>query len=156
MPGAASSVRRWTGSGRLDAFAGLYRHTDGPSFEFLVRLLKQPTTRLWIVMDGHEALGASWFTVVGDVAELVDVRIHDAHRGCGRGKALLRQALAELADAGVGQCHLEVRRSNIVAQRLYSQLGFEETGVRPDYYSGGSGREDAILMTLNTGAVGAD
>jgi len=157
MPGEPDSlVRRWTGSGGPDDLAGLYRHTEGPSFEFLTGQLKQPTTRLWVVMDQESVVGAAWFTVIFDTSELVDIRIQDNHRGRGLGKKLLQQCLVGLGEEGVVRVHLEVRRSNGVARRLYSQLGFEQTGIRQDYYSGGSGREDAILMTLNTGAAGAD
>ena len=41
---------------------------------------------------------------------------------------------------------LEVRLSNMRAQRLYESLGFNEVGTRPDYYllpSGG--KEDAVI-----------
>jgi [ribosomal protein S18]-alanine N-acetyltransferase len=41
---------------------------------------------------------------------------------------------------------LEVRRSNIQAQRLYQSLGFVMTGVRKGYYSDDG--EDAFAMTL--------
>jgi ribosomal-protein-alanine N-acetyltransferase len=41
---------------------------------------------------------------------------------------------------------LEVRESNQSARRLYSALGFEETGLRKSYYS--NPPEDAILCRL--------
>ena len=41
---------------------------------------------------------------------------------------------------------LEVRPSNHVAYRLYEQLGFNEIGVRKDYYPAFSGREDALVL----------
>ncbi|VAW76356.1 Ribosomal-protein-S18p-alanine acetyltransferase [hydrothermal vent metagenome] len=44
---------------------------------------------------------------------------------------------------------LEVRPSNIAAIRLYEKLGFNEAGVRPNYYPAGEGREDALLLALN-------
>jgi ribosomal-protein-alanine N-acetyltransferase len=40
---------------------------------------------------------------------------------------------------------LEVRRSNIAAQRLYEKYGFEVLGARKAYYS--DNREDALIMT---------
>ena len=39
---------------------------------------------------------------------------------------------------------LEVRESNVAAQTLYRQLGFEEMGRRPKYYS--NPQETAIVM----------
>ncbi len=41
---------------------------------------------------------------------------------------------------------LEVRVSNIAAQRMYTKLGFLPRGVRRRYYSDTG--EDAIIMTL--------
>jgi [ribosomal protein S18]-alanine N-acetyltransferase len=41
---------------------------------------------------------------------------------------------------------LEVRRSNIQAQKLYESLGFVATGIRKGYYSDDG--EDALAMTL--------
>jgi len=46
---------------------------------------------------------------------------------------------------------LEVRASNIAAQKLYAQLDFTELGRRKGYYvpeQKGEEREDAILMQL--------
>ena len=40
---------------------------------------------------------------------------------------------------------LEVRRGNAAARRLYESLGFEEVGVRRNYYGSG---EDALIMRL--------
>ena len=42
---------------------------------------------------------------------------------------------------------LEVRRSNVAAQKLYESVGFLSTGVRRGYYSDNG--EDALAMTLD-------
>jgi ribosomal protein S18 acetylase RimI-like enzyme len=43
---------------------------------------------------------------------------------------------------------LEVRAGNVVARRLYRQLGFKDLGVRRGYYGPG---QDAIVMELRLG-----
>ena len=43
---------------------------------------------------------------------------------------------------------LEVRLSNQVAYQLYEKLGFNEIGVRHDYYPAYTGREDAIVLAI--------
>ena len=40
---------------------------------------------------------------------------------------------------------LEVRRSNVPAQRLYQRLGFAVAGVRRNYYT--HPEEDALVLT---------
>tara|TARA_B110000259_G_scaffold149197_1_gene168349 strand:- start:3172 stop:3318 length:147 start_codon:yes stop_codon:yes gene_type:complete len=41
---------------------------------------------------------------------------------------------------------LEVRVSNIAAIRLYEKNGFNELGVRDNYYNTLQGKEDGLLM----------
>jgi ribosomal-protein-alanine N-acetyltransferase len=41
---------------------------------------------------------------------------------------------------------LEVRKSNLAAQKLYEAFGFSTTGVRKGYYSDDG--EDALAMTM--------
>ena len=41
---------------------------------------------------------------------------------------------------------LEVRVSNKIAYKLYTDLGFNEVGMRHHYYPGRDGREDAIIL----------
>jgi ribosomal-protein-alanine N-acetyltransferase len=45
---------------------------------------------------------------------------------------------------------LEVRKSNLAAQKLYESMGFLTTGVRKGYYSDDG--EDALAMTLELAA----
>ncbi len=44
---------------------------------------------------------------------------------------------------------LEVRPSNTAAVQLYEKMGFNEAGVRRNYYPAGQGREDALLLALS-------
>ena len=46
---------------------------------------------------------------------------------------------------GVRRATLEVRRSNVAAQRLYAAAGFQVTGVRRDYYT--QPAEDALVLS---------
>jgi len=44
---------------------------------------------------------------------------------------------------------LEVRPSNHTAIQLYHSVGFNEIGVRKDYYPAHNGREDALILALH-------
>jgi ribosomal-protein-alanine N-acetyltransferase len=56
--------------------------------------------------------------------------------------------LEHATELGIARCLLEVRASNLAAQGLYQSLGFMSDGRRKNYYPKGSGREDALLMSL--------
>jgi ribosomal-protein-alanine N-acetyltransferase len=46
---------------------------------------------------------------------------------------------------GVEKVDLQVRKSNLVAQKFYEKLGFEEVCIKKSYYEDG---EDAISMEI--------
>ena len=68
-------------------------------------------------------------------------------RGQGLGGRLLQHMLM-LAQRHKGRiAFLEVRRSNEVAFKLYHRMGFNEIGIRENYYPDSNGaREDAIVL----------
>ncbi len=88
------------------------------------------------------------FTVIwhaADELQIANIAIETRCRRKGLATWLLQTAIAEGRRRRIAHVHLEVRRSNIKAVRLYRKLGFEASGVRKDYYK--SPREDALLMT---------
>jgi len=89
------------------------------------------------------AYGGYWLT--GDEAHIVNVASHPAFRRHGFGRQLMRAMMATAINSGVLTIMLEVRQSNVAAQRLYEQLGFLTVGERREYYQ--DNKEDAILMT---------
>lgn len=73
--------------------------------------------------------------------EILNLAVRQEYRGRGLAKALLRHEVGRRA------IHfLEVRESNIVARKLYGQMGFVEVGRRPEYYD--SPVETAIVMRM--------
>ncbi len=75
-----------------------------------------------------------------DEAEILAVAVEPTARRRGAARALVEAFLRSRQ----GHVFLEVRRSNIAAQRLYEACGFVRTGIRQDYYS--SPVEDALLF----------
>jgi ribosomal-protein-alanine acetyltransferase len=65
-----------------------------------------------------------------------------------RRRGLATALVEELISARPGTLFLEVRSSNDAARKLYTHLGFEEAGLRPEYYS--SPPEDGIVMRLQS------
>jgi ribosomal-protein-alanine N-acetyltransferase len=81
---------------------------------------------------------------VADTAEILNLAIAPSHRRRGLATGLLRQALAGLAQNGVGEVYLEVRESNRSAQALYQAHGFRAAGMRRAYYR--RPVEDALVL----------
>ncbi|MBV8895706.1 MAG: ribosomal protein S18-alanine N-acetyltransferase [Acidobacteriaceae bacterium] len=73
--------------------------------------------------------------------EILNVAVAGAFRRRGVATALISREMQR-----PGECFLEVRESNLAAQRLYRKLGFVEVGRRANYYS--SPPETAIVMNM--------
>ena len=79
-----------------------------------------------------------------DEAHITTIGVDPAHRGHGLGEWLLAELVTEAIARGAGWLTLEVRVSNVTAQRLYSKYGFTVKGTRHAYYS--DDNEDAYVM----------
>ena len=90
-------------------------------------------------------------SVVVDAAELLNLTVDPSWQHHGLGRRLLRHLISRARILGATRITLEVRRSNYVAMSLYTSLGFEQVGVRKDYYQTRRAREDALVMLLETG-----
>lgn len=133
----------------VNSLAPLEVEPPAPSLNTLLSRHAQPTSRAWCLRRQRDIEAVAWFSKVADQAELLDVRVARCARGAGLGWQLLNYAQIQLAAEGVCECFLEVRASNQIAQRLYSRLGWVVSGRRSSYYTTGTGREDAILMSLH-------
>jgi len=113
-------------------------------------LLERPGVELWVAdLEGEVAAYAIlWCTL--EEGELANIAVRDDLRGRGIGSDLLDWMLGVAERSGVRTVYLEVRESNEGALRLYGGRGFEEIGVRKQYYD--RPREDARVLKLALGA----
>jgi len=96
--------------------------------------------------SGGVMLGYAVMMWAVDEAELLDIAIDRAHQRQGIGRKLLEAMLSLARHENMRRMVLEVRASNQAAIALYRASGFEQIGLRRDYYPATNGREDAILM----------
>lgn len=75
-------------------------------------------------------------------AHVMNVAVRPERRRSGLALALMLALVDEARSRRASALTLEVRASNIGAQRLYHRFGFAPVGVRPRYYQG----EDAVIM----------
>ena len=83
-----------------------------------------------------------------DECELLNITITSELQKKGFGELMLKDLFSECREVNIVNIFLEVRKSNLLAIRLYKKNGFNEIGVRNNYYQNKDGKEDAILMGL--------
>lgn len=83
--------------------------------------------------------------VVCESCYISNVAVFPDFRRSGVGKALLDAASETAKEFGAESVSLEVRPSNTAAIQLYISSGFEEVGLRKNFYR--SPVEDALILT---------
>jgi len=119
---------------------------------FFEKELATPFARLVVAVEEAvprpQVIGYTCRWRVTDEVHLLNVAVHPERRGLGHGRALVGAVVAEAETARTRVVYLEVRAGNVIARRLYRQLGFKDLGVRRGYYGPG---QDAIVMELRLG-----
>ncbi len=93
-----------------------------------------------------EVRGYLIYSIVLDEVHLLNICIAPQYQNKGYGATFLKWLIEQVKQAGSKTLYLEVRASNHAAIHLYETLGFNELGVRPNYYPAKKGREDAQLF----------
>lgn len=141
-------IERIIGPEDLDAVAALEAatFTNPWTREMLEReLVQSDVARVYVArLPEHPvaAFCACW--LVYDELHINTLAVDAGHRRQGLATAMMTHILTEAAAQGASRVYLEVRRSNLPAQRLYESLGFTVAGVRRNYYT--SPDEDALVL----------
>lgn len=93
-----------------------------------------------------EILGHAILSTVADEASVINIAVSPKAQRQRIGYQLMENILQYAQDKGCVEVFLEVRESNRPAFTMYHQFGFNEVGVRHNYYPSKQGREDAILL----------
>ena len=109
--------------------------------------LKDPLARYVVLLDKQNpgnVIAYVGYWKIFDEGHITNVAVHPEWRGKKAATYLMRQMMQLAASEGMKDMTLEVRRSNLAAQGLYTKLGFAVEGVRPNYYEDNG--EDALIM----------
>lgn len=100
---------------------------------------------LWLVAEEN---GRVWGYVgsqtVLDESDMMNVAVDPGFRRQGVARALIATLIAELSKMGSRCLRLEVRVSNENARALYARMGFQQLGLRKNYYH--NPKEDALIL----------
>lgn len=96
-----------------------------------------------VVYDEDTLVGYITYWVLFDQGEINKVCINEDYRRQGIASILMEKAITDFQKHDCFMLSLEVRASNINAQKLYEKFGFKTVLTKKAYYSDG---EDAFYM----------
>lgn len=97
-----------------------------------------------VATNEEKVIGHCGMWIVLDECHITNIAVLKEYRGHGIGEKLLRESIQLCKELDVKLMTLEVRVSNEVAQNMYRKLGFQDGGIRKNYYT--DDREDALVM----------
>ena len=100
----------------------------------------------WTVQIDQRMVGYGILSVAAGEAHLLNLAIDPEFQRRGLGRRVLHFLLEMAQKQGAETMFLEVRDSNKTAVALYLEEGFNQIGVRNNYYPTDNGREDAVIM----------
>lgn len=107
--------------------------------------IHSPAAHFYVALIDNELVGYVGMWRAVDEAHITSVTVRQEYRGLGLGQALVSFILDVARRIGLKYATLEVRESNLRAQRLYYKMGFDNVGLRKGYYH--KNNEDAIIMS---------
>ncbi len=118
--------------------------SDPWSVEAIEPELTNPLS-LWLVaLEGDRLAGYVGSQTVMEESDMMNIAVHPDFRRQGIAEKLVQELVAALNDRGSQSLALEVRASNEPAIALYNKLGFQQVGLRKNYYR--NPKEDALIL----------
>lgn len=121
------------------------------SLGFFLQELRVACARSILAEIDGRIIGYVLYWLLPGTVDVHNIAVHVDYRRRGLGRTLLNEVIAQAKGHSAQRMTLEVRKSNLVAQKLYESMGFFTSGTRKGYYSDDG--EDALAMTLDLDAV---
>ncbi len=101
-----------------------------------------------VLLHKEKIIAYSIISVAADESHLLTIVVAKGEQRKGYGKKMLDEMIRVAKIHAANIMYLEVRASNKAAIQLYHDNGFNELGVRNNYYPAENGREDALVFAL--------
>ena len=111
---------------------------------FTYELEENPFSRLYVMEENNIIVAYAGLWIIYEKADLTSIAVRKSEQRKGYAKYLLKHLILEAKSENCEYLMLEVRVSNINAQKLYEKFGFIQVGIKKDYYL--DNHEDAIAM----------
>jgi len=84
-----------------------------------------------------------------NIGHILNLCVAPVHQNKGHGRYILQNVIDSLAGSDINTLLLEVRPSNLAALHLYQRMGFQQIGIKKDYYQDSDSPEDAVVLQKN-------
>ncbi|MET0500464.1 MAG: ribosomal protein S18-alanine N-acetyltransferase [Candidatus Binatia bacterium] len=121
------------------------------SSRFFLEEMQVACARSVLAEVNGKIVGYVLFWLLPEEVDIHNIAVQTEFRRQGIGHVLLQQVVAQARSRNSSRITLEVRVSNLPAQKLYESLGFLSKGLRKGYYSDDG--EDALMMALELGTL---
>jgi len=135
-------------SGHLEKLAELEKicfSSQAWSYKSLEDELTNPTAHFFVAEVDEDVAGYIGMYIVCENCYVTNVAVFPQYRRQGVARALIKMAMLTADAMETDFISLEVRPSNEAALSLYRSFGFEQNGLRKNYYKNPT--EDALIMT---------
>jgi len=109
----------------------------------LINEINNPLVWFYVILKDNDVIGYIGGYFFQDDGEILNFLIDEAYQHQGYGTKLFNFILEKARNESIKKVTLEVRKSNIIAQKFYTKNKFKEISIRKNYYKNG---EDAIVM----------
>lgn len=118
---------------------------DPWSEKSILESLSQEYSICLVLEDRDQVVGYLIFYQSFGEGEILRVAVEKKNQRQGAGTCLLDALDTFCVEKGITKVMLDVRESNQKARNFYKKKGFEEDGIRRNFYT--SPNEDAVLMS---------
>lgn len=137
---------RWMIRCDMDEVRGIERRVfEFPWFEEdFIRCLRQRNCVGMVAERGDRIVGFMVYELHAKKVNIMNFAVHPEDQRTGVGQAMLGKLLSKLDDLCRVRITLEVRETNLEAQKFFRSMGFKAVAVLHDYYE--DSPEDAYVM----------
>jgi ribosomal-protein-alanine N-acetyltransferase len=117
-----------------------------PESSFRFEIEKNECSRCWVALLDSKIVGIMVAWLIVDEIHIATFAVDPAYRRQGIAQKLLAHTLIDGLRSGGVKGFLEVREGNLAARELYEKFGFEDVGIRKNYYKDNG--ENAVMLNL--------
>ena len=106
--------------------------------------LSNSASTYFVVLEDDQIVGYAGYWLILEEAHITTIGVDPAYQRRGLGELMMLDLVEHAAQHGARWVTLEVRLSNVGAQKMYEKFGFTSLGRRKGYYQ--DNNEDALIM----------